>query len=249
MYDPGMIINPTKEKGEPGLPAAGLLVINPAEAQAAHRMAVSRNGRQHFLFNSRLTVIPPGPASGSFFVAGPAVGAPMAVLTLEKLVALGTRHLIVYGWCGSLHESLHIGDLLLPTWSVSTEGTSAHYPVGRRPESDPAAQQLLADRLRTRGLSVRSGPVWTTDAPYRESTVEVDRLGKKGILGVDMEFGALVAAAAFRKVRLNAVLLVSDELWSGEWQPGFRTRTFKEKSSNVLQFLADFCPVLAEAHD
>jgi len=95
--------------------------------------------------------------------------------------------------------------------------------------------------LTAKGLRVHAGPVWTTDAPYRESIALVDRLGREGVLGVDMEYAALIAAAAFRKVELSAVLLVSDELCSGTWRPGFRTKGFKEKSSDVLRFLADFC--------
>jgi purine-nucleoside phosphorylase len=245
MDDTGMIINPGREKGETLLPPAGMLLVNPAEAEAGLSLAKSRNGMQHFLFNSRLALIPAEPPAGSFFIAGPAVGAPMAVLTLEKLIALGAKRIIVYGWCGSLCETLRIGDVLLPTWALSEEGTSAHYPVNRRPESHPSVRQFLVDGLTAYGLDVRSGPVWTTDAPYRESMEQVKRLGQEGVLGVDMEFAALIAAAAFRKVELAAVMLVSDELWSGRWNPGFRTKDFKKKSSNILHFLADSCSGLS----
>lgn len=236
-----MIINPAKEKDDPELPAAGLLLINPVEAKAGLRLAESRNGKRHFLFNSQLAVIPGDGSAAELFIAGPAVGAPMAVLTLEKLIVLGARRIIVYGWCGSLSATLRIGDVLLPTWATSDEGTSAHYPVTSRPESHAPTRQLLADRLSAQGLTVHTGPVWTTDAPYRESIIQVGRLGGQGILGVDMEYAALVAAAAFRKVELTAVQLVSDELWSGKWNPGFRTKAFKKKSRNILHFLLDFC--------
>jgi uridine phosphorylase len=240
MNDSGMIINPGREKGDPELPAAGMLLINPAEAEAGQRLGKKRAGRQHFLFNSRLSLIPAAHPAGSFFIAGPAVGAPMAVLTLEKLVALGAHRIIAYGWCGSLSDNLHIGDVLLPTWAVSNEGTSAHYPVTSRPESHETTRQLLSDQLTAQGLTVRTGPIWTTDAPYRESGDQVSRLGEQGVLGVDMEYAALVAAAAFRKIELTAVMLVSDELWSGKWKPGFRTKDFREKSRDILNYLTEF---------
>ena len=64
-------------------------------------------------------------------------------------------------------------------------------------------------------------------------------------MGVDMEFAALAAVAAFRKIKLTAVLLVSDELSSGSWNPGFKTKAFKKKSSEILHFLADFCANLS----
>lgn len=249
MKDTGMIINPAKEKGEPELPAAGLFMINPAEAKAGLQIAQQRGGCRHFLFNSGLAVIPETTASRSFFMAGPSVGAPMVVLSLEKLIALGARRIIVYGWCGSLSEKLHIGHVLLPTWAVSDESTSRYYPVDKRPESHAPTRQLLEDELTSQGLTVRSGPVWTTDAPYRESIEQVKLLGAEGVLGVDMEFAALVAVAAYRQVQLAAVLLVSDELWSGKWNPGFRSKGFKKKSSAILNFLADFCSGLLAARD
>ena len=177
----------------------------------------------------------------AFFLAGPAVGAPMAVLTLEKLIALGARRIIVYGWCGSLNETLAIGDILLPTWGVSDEGTSDHYLSYETPKSHAHTRQLLAEELESQGFTVQAGPVWSTDAPYRESLEQVKLLGINGVLGVDMEFTALATAAAFRKVELTAVLLVSDELWSGKWKPGFRNKNFKKKSRDILHLLADFC--------
>jgi len=245
MDDTGIIINPSREKGDPELPADGLLLINPAEAGAGLRLAKERNGKQYYLYNSRLTLIPELPPAGAFFLAGPAVGAPMAVLTLEKLIALGAHRIIVYGWCGSLNETLAIGDILLPTWGVSDEGTSNHYLSDEIPESHAHTRQLLAEELESQGFTVQAGPVWSTDAPYRESLEQVKLLGKNGVLGVDMEFTALVTAAAFRKVELTAVLLVSDGLWSGKWSPGFRTKNFKKKSRELLHLLTGFCGKLS----
>ena len=240
-----MIINPAKERGDPELPAAGLLLINPSEANAALRLAKSRNVKAHSLFNSRLMLIPASAQENSIFMAGPAVGAPMAALTLEKLIALGAEKVIVFSWCGSMANTLGIGDILLPTWAVSTEGTSAHYPSSKRPESHAPTRQLLADGLRSLGFAVQTGPVWSTDAPYRERLVQIAKLEQEGILGVDMEFAALAAVAAFRKVVLSAVFLVSDELWSGTWKPGFRSKEFKHRSGKILQFLTDFCQRLS----
>ena len=242
-----MIINPCRETGEPELPSTGLLLINPAEAKAGLHLANSMGGEQKFLYNSKLVLLPSNRGSGSVFFAGPTVGAPMAVLTLEKLIALGAQSIIVYGWCGSLNDTLRIGDVLLPTWAKSTEGTSAHYPLNFRPESHAPTRQTLSDGLAAQGLTALSGPIWTTDAPYRESVTQVSELGKENILGVDMEYAALIAAAAFRGIELTAVLLVSDELWSGKWNPGFRTKNFKKKSREILHFLADFCTTLSAA--
>lgn len=241
------IINPVREKGEPLLPGAGLFFLNPGETVQAFSLAKEHQGSRHFLFNSNLFQIHGRAEAKPFFVAGPAVGAPMAVLTLEKLIVLGARRIITFGWCGSLNNTLQIGDVLLPTWAVADDGTSSHYPVQSRPESHGPTRMLLAEELGALDLKVLEGPVWTTDAPYRERITMVKQLGGQGILGVDMEFGALASVAAFREVEVTSVLLVSDELWSGTWKPGFRTRGFKKKSRTIMQFLADFCSGLSSA--
>ena len=245
MTDTEMIINPSRGSSDPELPTAGLFLINPTEANAGLKWAKNSGGQEHFLFNSRLALIPGSGHSTPLFIAGPSVGAPMAVLTLEKLIVLGAKRIIVYGWCGSLNDTLQIGDVLLPTWAISDEGTSNHYPVTPRPESHAPTRQILGDRFAAQGLTALSGPIWTTDALYRESITQINQLNQQNILGVDMEFAALIAAAAFRKIELTAVMLVSDELWSGKWNPGFRTKGFKKKSRDILHFLADFCSGLS----
>ena len=236
-----MLINPCRTKGEPELKGYGLLLVNPTEAKAGFTLAKKLAGQKHFLFNSRLVQIPAHKGEDTFFMAGPAVGAPMAVLALEKLIALGGTKFIVYGWCGSLANDLQIGDVLLPTWALSDEGTSAHYPVENRPESCRETRSLLKQGLAARGHNVISGPVWTTDAPYRESRQKIKTLGDQEILGVDMEFAALSAVAAFRNVELTTVMLVSDELFHEKWQPGYGSKAFKEKSKAILNYLVEFC--------
>ena len=238
------VIEPLREKGEPELPENGLLVINPVEARYVARFAERQQGRRHFLFNSQLYCIDGQGKKNPFFVAGPAVGAPMAVLTLEKLIALGAKRLIVYSWCGSLTPALQVGDILLPTWAVSEEGTSSHYPVQERPESAASLRTLLLKSLQHKGQKILEGAIWTTDAPYRETREKVEKYGTQGVLGVDMEFSALCTVAAFRNIDMAAVMLVSDELYHKEWRPGFRQKEFKRTSKAVLESLMACCQTL-----
>jgi len=237
--DNDMVITPQREKGESLLPATGLLLLNPADIAAAEQLAMPLRARRDSLFNSRLSIIPESDACLPCFVAGPAIGAPMAVLTLEKLVARGARQILVFGWCGALAAPLAVGDIVLPTWAFSEEGTSRHYPLNSRPESSVMLREALAAGLRNAGHSVAAGPIWTIDAPYREDRGKVMRYGSEGILGVEMEYAALCTVAVFRGVELAAVLLVSDELWRLPWRPGFRENKFKEKRTMVLHLLLE----------
>ena len=185
---------------------------------------------RHFLFHSNLYLAQSPP----MFWAGPAVGAPMAVICLEKLIALGARRIIVFGWCGSLQPDLGVGELVLPTWAISEEGTSAHYPVAERVESSLRLRRDLKDFFAGRGKKLREGPIWTTDALYRETREKVVRYGAEGILAVDMECSALMQVAAFRQVELAAVLMVSDLLWQDPWQPAFQSKEFRNRSQELV---------------
>ncbi|MCK5230346.1 MAG: nucleoside phosphorylase [Desulfobulbaceae bacterium] len=236
-----VLIKPRREKGEPFLKGTGLLIINPSEVTSAVNLTRTESRKQYFLYNSRLFQILPAQARNPFFLAGPMVGSPMAVMTMEKLVALGAQLFIIFGWCGSLDPSLRVGDILLPTWAISEEGTSVHYPAKKRSTSSDRIRGLLNSHFNKCGIKTVEGPVWTTDAPYRETRDKVLAYGSEGIMGVDMEFSAMSALAAFREVEMAAVFLVSDELWRKEWSAGFRDKTFKKKSKTILQILIRCC--------
>ncbi len=233
-----IIIEPTRFKGEPKIDGPCLFFVNPGESQFVIKEANTLKAKRHFLFNSNLFELPGDVTS---YWAGPAMGAPMAVMTMEKLIALGATDIIVFGWCGSLNDSLKIGDIFLPTWGLSEEGTSSHYPcVNKRPEPETRLHMELVDYLSGSDYNVKHGPIWTTDAPYRETRQKVTEYAEKGIMAVDMEFSALVNLACFRKINLAAVMLVSDELYHPEWQPGFSNKKFKQKSRQVFSELANF---------
>jgi uridine phosphorylase len=232
-----MIINPKRERGEPQLPDTGLFCINPGDSQFLAKLASARKSSRHFLFNSNLQVIPAGERTKEIFIAGPAVGAPMAVMALEKLIALGAKQIIVCGWCGSLSPTLQIGDILLPDGGISEEGTSQHYPLDLPPTSNPVLLEKLRKGLGENGFPSMQGPIWTTDAVYRESRAKIKEYAKKSLLAVDMEYYALATVANYRKIELAAVFVVSDELWGDSWQPGFADKTFRKKTKRVLECL------------
>ena len=111
----------------------------------------------------------------------PALGAPYAVMVLEKLLVLGARMVLALGWCGSLQPSLAIGDLVLPAATVSTEGTSRHYPLnGQAPDPDPGLYGVLRRLLMTSDHPWQEGPVWSTDGFYRETAPQVAGLSGPG---------------------------------------------------------------------
>lgn len=155
------------------------------------------------------------------------VGAPAAIATLEELIALGVHDILVVGTGGSLQPTLPIGSVILPTGAIREEGTSFHYvPAGVELGPDPTLAQALAEEVVTLGGVGAFGPVWTTDAPYREMRSKAQAYSAMGVLAVEMEASALFALARFRGVRLALIMTVSDELFH-EWRPGFHTEELR----------------------
>jgi uridine phosphorylase len=183
-------------------------------------------------FNSSLLVRKEDPLGMS--VTGPFIGAPYGVMLLESLIAKGARAVIVLGWCGGLSPDLFPGDLVVVENALADEGTSRHYMAlsGDLPavRADAGLTATLADTLGSAGLEVQpQSTIWTTDAIYRETPEKVAWYKDKGACAVEMECSALFAAAAFRKVPIAALLVVSDSLarTDGAWDPGFNKKRFK----------------------
>lgn len=232
----GCYVNPVRRQGEPEISGSVLLCVNPGEAKALGRYAENLGARRHFLYNSSLWSLP-GPQG---FLCGPAIGAPMAVMTLEKLIALGGQRFVVLGTCGALAQGVTFGDVLMPQWAVSSEGTSRHYPLSLAPRVSPRLYATVGRFLSGRGVAWQSGGVWTTDAPFRETRAQIAHYRDLAVSGVDMEFSALLTVAAFRRVELVAVMVVSDVLSGEEWRPGFGSKAFASSVRGVSQALFDF---------
>ena len=166
----------------------------------------------------------------------------MAVFSLEKLIACGGKMFLVFGCCGTLSPAIAIGDIILPTWSQSDEGTSAHYQSEDAAIStDISVQQALSSYLsENSSLTLHEGPLWTTDAPYRETPKKVNDFAAKGVLGVDMELSALAAVARFRGARLAAALVVSDQLLAGRWRNGYSQSVFRRNRRTLFTLLNRF---------
>jgi uridine phosphorylase len=230
IVDTDIIIHPSRAGREKTIPSCGILFVNPTEARVGLQILIDRGGDQRFLFHSGLVVSP----DNDFFVAGPAVGSPMAAMVLEKLIALGADQVVMAGWCGAVSPDLRIGDSVIGGAGQSGEGTSQYYTSDDVSMPSPnllAALQSVFDIK-------ESTTLWSTDAPYRESRKMLQALAKRFDVGaVDMEYCALCAVARFRKIDFAALFLVSDELWKDEWRPGFTGKVFKRKSKAQIKML------------
>ena len=220
------LINPTREPGEAPLAPRVILAFTRPDFHYLCRVAHA-GGPPRYLWDC---AVHEGSWEGQgITVAGPALGAPYAVMVLERLIALGARVILALGWCGSLQNHVKVGSLVVPTTAVSGDGASRHYlHQGSQPAPHPDLIRLIEARLRDTEIPRHFGPVWTTDAFYRETPEQVRHYQAQGVLGVDLELAALFAVGQYRQVAVAGLLAVSDELADLTWRPGFSTPAFRQ---------------------
>lgn len=231
------IIRPLRGKDEPNLGTDALMVMIPSELQYLVRVARAQelHFTQRLLY--RLYLAKQG-ADAPVALSGPFLGAPHAVIAMEKLIVLGAKRIWVLGWCGSLQRDLQIGHLLIPTRAISEEGTSQHYPLsGQTIESDPSLNDMLERALIQEDLPFFKGTVWTTDALYRETPNKVNTYRNQGVLAVEMEISALMTVARYRSVEMAGLLVISDELFDLKWRPGFSDPRLRKNSRAAGELL------------
>ncbi len=187
-------------------------------------------------------------------LGGPLLGAPQAAMVLEKLIVLGAEAIVCLGWCGSLTAEVGLGALVLPDGAFGGDGTSPHYADHRhchRPH--PALHQGLASRLQGvadnhPALMAHIGPVWSTDAVFRETAALVARARACGAVALEMEMAALFAVGAFRGAAVAGLLVVTDELFRPVWRSGARSPQCRAARETAARLALDALAAWEEAH-
>lgn len=233
VWDDDAIIIPRRGKHEKLLPRIGIILINPNEAALGHALVLEGGGEVRKFAHSGLTV-----NGDRNCVAGPAVGAPIAAMVVEKLIALGVDRIFMLSWCGALSPELKIGDVVIGGNPLSGEGTSHYYQTGVSAAPSPRLSKILLQWASDKGLKPVSGRIWSTDAPYRESRALLEHLRREeNIIGVDMEYSAICSVCTFRSIEYAAIFLVSDELLGEKWKPGFKDQHFQKINKRLTQAL------------
>ena len=237
------IINPMRGKNSPDLgPVAVMAATLPDLSLLCNLLEFSEDSYQP-LFMSRLYHNRNESKAPRISLAGPFVGAPYAVMLLETLIAWGARNIFFVGWCGSVSETVKIGDIIVPTSALIDEGTSRHYLDKDTQIAYPSdsMRSVLNAGLNQKRVHFHRGPIWTTDAVYRETRRKVDQFQRQGAIGVEMEISALFTVAEFRGIEIAALVIVGDELTSARWRPGFKTAAFKQARETACEVIIESC--------
>lgn len=169
------------------------------------------------------------------------LGSSQAVNIMEILVARGVKDFLSIGSVGSIGKELKIGDFLLVDKALRDEGTSYHY---LKPSQFAYPSKEIYNSFKSylddNKFVYATGPVWTTDAFFRETKASVLAYQKQGILGVDMKTSALFALAKYYKVQICALFYISDSLANLKWEPHLYSQLAKKSQKIISQITASF---------
>ncbi len=141
------------------------------------------------------------------------IGGPYAVLIAEQLAVSGARVVVGLTSAGRVSPSLPIPSLVVATKAIRDEGTSYHYLApGEAVDAPPDLPDILATELKSAGIPVSKGAVWTTDAPYRETPSQLAMHARDGVLAVEMQAASLFAFALRRGVSVGVVAHVTNAI-------------------------------------
>jgi uridine phosphorylase len=139
------------------------------------------------------------------------IGGPYAALIAEQLKSSGAQLILGLTSAGRVSASVPVPSLIVATEAIRDEGTSYHYlPASRSSVAHAELASSLAQGLKNLGLPVVSGTVWTTDAPYRETSQQLAEYAAQGVLAVEMQAASLFAFAIARNIPVGIVAHVTN---------------------------------------
>jgi uridine phosphorylase len=156
------------------------------------------------------------------------IGGPSMAIAVEELGELGVHTFLRVGTCGAAQPGIRLGDLVIATGAVRSEGT----PDGYIPREYPAmaSHQVVracVEAADAAGVRHHLGVIRSVDALYsdllpdrmprpHELRAELEMWARAGVVANDMESSTLMVVSALRGWRAGVILLCVDELGAGE---------------------------------
>ncbi len=201
VFTPENLLRETRrQKSLPAGQVPGICILDPDGDIVTY---LQRNGiaeRNPFWACYHTTLCQFSQGGVSFGIIGCAVGGPFAVLLAEQLFVSGCQLLVSITSAGQIVPVREPPYFVLIERALRDEGTSHHYlPPDRYACLNLALLKRLSTALAGFSPAVERGTVWTTDAPYRETSQAIEWAKAQSILGVEMEAASLYAFAQARQ--------------------------------------------------
>lgn len=169
-------------------------------------------------------------------VMGTGMGCPsIGIYSYELIHFYGCKNLIRVGTAGSIHQSVHVRDLVLAMGACTTSNYVRL--MGLPGDFAPVCSFELLEKAvaaaRAKGLECRVGNVLSSDMFYAPQAQAKNGMTwtDMGVLAVEMEAAALYANAAAAGANALAILTISDSMVTGE------ATTAQERQNSFTQMM------------
>ncbi|WP_054026254.1 purine-nucleoside phosphorylase [Bacillus sp. FJAT-28004] len=175
-------------------------------------------------------------------IQGTGMGMPSASIYIHELINdYGAKNLVRIGTCGAIQDDVNLRDVLI----AQAAATDSAIIRNQFPGYD-FPQIGSFDLIKTayeigegKGLNLRVGNVLSSDVFYTEDKDAVTKLGRYGVLAVEMETAALYYLTVKFGVKGLSLLTVSDHILTGEQTTAQeRQTTFNDMIEVALETVA-----------
>ena len=153
------------------------------------------------------------------------IGCPSTAIVVEELSNIGADTLIRVGTTGAFQPEIEVGEIIVATAAVRSDGTSrAYMPLEYPAVADLNVVSALLKASRGSQVKVRQGIIQSSDAFYAGNDEDMKRLISGNVLSVEMESSTLFTLASMKKMKAGTILAVDGNLVKkikkGEFEPG-----------------------------
>ena len=154
------------------------------------------------------------------------IGCPSTAIVVEELTKIGAKTLIRVGTTGAYKPEIEVGDLVVATGAVRSDGTSrAYMPIEYPAIADFDVVSALLTASKGSPIRVYRGIIQSSDAFYARG--DVAKLMEGNVLSVEMESSIIFTLAGIKGVKAGTILAVDGNLTrnikKGEFNSGEKT--------------------------
>lgn len=172
------------------------------------RIAQLGTNPRHISTNREFTVYETTFNHQKVTICSTGIGGVSALIALEELVRCGCQKIVRVGSAGALQSNIRLGELIVAEGAVRHDGASASYIESAYPAiADMRLTANLANILEQHNINFHQGLVRSHDSFYTEQEDAIcAHWSQQGILGADMETGALLTLGRLRRIQVAAIL-------------------------------------------
>ncbi|NHI94557.1 MAG: hypothetical protein EAX96_18850 [Candidatus Lokiarchaeota archaeon] len=167
------------------------------------------------------------------------IGCPATSLKLEALRDMQIKAIVRFDLCGSLTNDVEIGDIVIANRAICGDGTSPHYWNFEKEKIIDCNEELFkkfTKILDENEVKYHVGPVWTTDALFKETPELIQRALNKSGIAIDMETSIIYTYGKLYEIPSISIMIVSDQPFKNE--EGFAIPNLNSKIIDNIQKIA-----------